>query len=97
MKKKLVRLIFGVLLLPVVLQAQAQQLPKIPRIGFIATASPEAVPNIEPLRAGLRELGYVEGKNILVEYRYAEGMEDRLPASWPNSCNSEWMSLLSHL
>jgi putative tryptophan/tyrosine transport system substrate-binding protein len=79
MKKKLVRLIFGVLLLPVTLQAQAQQLPKIPRIGFIAAASQEAVPNVEPFRAGLRELGYVEGKNILVEYRYAEGMEDRLP------------------
>ena len=79
MKKKLVRFIFGVLLLPVTLQAQAQQLPKIPRIGFIAAASQEAVPNVEPFRAGLRELGYVEGKNILVEYRYAEGMEDRLP------------------
>jgi putative ABC transport system substrate-binding protein len=58
---------------------EAQQTGKIPRIGFIASASREAVPNIEPLRAGLRELGYVEGKNILVEYRYAEGMEDRLP------------------
>ena len=79
MKKKLVRLIFGVLLLPVTLQAQARQLPKIPRIGFIASASQEAVPNVEPFRAGLRELGYAEGKNILVEYRYAEGMEDRLP------------------
>jgi hypothetical protein len=48
MKKKLVRLVFGVLLLPVTLQAQAQQLPKIPRIGFIASASQEAVLTLSP-------------------------------------------------
>src|SRR6476660_6457865 len=73
----------GVLLVSLALASvhlvEAQQTGKIPRIGFIASASPEAVPNVEPLRAGLRELGYIEGKNILVEYRYADGMEDRLP------------------
>jgi putative ABC transport system substrate-binding protein len=76
--KTFVVLLIGLALASVHL-VEAQQTGKIPRIGFIASASPEAVPNIEPLRAGLRELGYVEGKNILVEYRYAEGMEDRLP------------------
>ena len=39
----------------------------------------------EALRHGLRELGYVEGKSILVEYRYASGQPERLPPSWPSS------------
>jgi putative ABC transport system substrate-binding protein len=58
--------------------AEAQQQKKIPRIGFVLASGPDG-PAIPPLRQGLRELGYVEGKNILVEYRYADGMEDRLP------------------
>jgi putative ABC transport system substrate-binding protein len=59
--------------------AQAQQPTKIPRIGFQSAASPAALSGrIEALRLGLRELGYVEGKNITIEYRYAEGKLDRL-------------------
>jgi hypothetical protein len=58
---------------------KAQQSAKISRIGFLATTGVDA-PNIEPFRAGLREIGYVEGKNILVEYRYAEGKQDRFPS-----------------
>jgi putative ABC transport system substrate-binding protein len=61
--------------------AQAQQPMKIPRIGYHAAASPSVIaPRIEAFRQGLRELGYVEGKNIVIEYRYAEGKLDRLPA-----------------
>jgi putative tryptophan/tyrosine transport system substrate-binding protein len=56
---------------------EAQQPKKIPRIGFITAAGPEGL-NIEAFRQGLRDLGYVEGKNILIEYRYAEGKLDRL-------------------
>jgi putative ABC transport system substrate-binding protein len=60
--------------------AQAQQPGKIPRIGFLAGASPSTnVPRHEAFRQGLRELGYVEGKNIVIEYRYAEGKPDRYP------------------
>src|SRR5438132_6617334 len=61
--------------------AQAQQQTKIPRIGYLSGnfLSSESA-RIETFRQGLRELGYVEGKNILVEYRYAEGKLDRLPA-----------------
>jgi len=58
---------------------QAQQPMKIPRIGFLNAASPSAIlARYEAFRLGLRELGYVEGKNIVIEYRYAEGKLDRL-------------------
>jgi putative tryptophan/tyrosine transport system substrate-binding protein len=61
--------------------AQAQQPKKVHRIGFQGAAFPSAVTaRIEALRQGLRELGYVEGKNIVIEWRYAEGKLDRLPA-----------------
>jgi putative ABC transport system substrate-binding protein len=61
--------------------AQAQQAKKVPQIGFLGAASPYAIEaRIEAFRQGLRELGYVEGKNIIIEYRYAEGKYDRLPA-----------------
>jgi putative ABC transport system substrate-binding protein len=47
---------------------------KIPRIGYLAGASPSAIAfRTEAFRQALRELGYVEGKNITIEYRYAEG------------------------
>jgi putative ABC transport system substrate-binding protein len=61
--------------------AQAQQPTKIPRIGYLSLNSPSTNPaRIEAFRQGLRELGYVEGKNISIEYRYAEGNLARLPA-----------------
>ena len=61
--------------------AEAQQPTKIPRIGFLSGASPSTnVPRHEAFRQGLRELGYVEGKNIVIEYRYAEGKRDLLRA-----------------
>ena len=60
--------------------AQAQQAAKVPRVGFLGTASPSAVlARVEAFRQGLRELGYVEGKSILIEYRWAEGKLDRMP------------------
>jgi putative ABC transport system substrate-binding protein len=61
--------------------SEAQQPAKIPRIGYLNASSPATNPDrIEAFRQGLRELGYVEGKNIVIEYRYAEGKLDRLPA-----------------
>src|SRR5882724_791070 len=58
----------------------AQQPTKIPRIGFLGTASPSTVSaRVEAFRQGLRELGYVEGKSILIEHRWAEGKFDRMP------------------
>src|SRR5215471_14932765 len=58
---------------------EAQQPKKVPRIGFLAVSLIPNSPNREAFRQGLRGLGYVEGKNIIVEYRYAEGNLDRLP------------------
>ena len=58
----------------------AQQPPaKIPRIGFLgSTTAPAFASRVDALRAGLRDLGYVEGKNIIIEWRWAEGKLDRL-------------------
>jgi putative tryptophan/tyrosine transport system substrate-binding protein len=59
---------------------QAQQTPKVPRIGYLApNLSKEVRATHEAFRLGLRELGYVDGKNIIIEYRWAEGKADRLP------------------
>ena len=59
--------------------AQVQQPGKIPRVGFLSATSPSAIAaRVEAFRRGLRELGYVEGKNIVIEWRYAEGKLDRL-------------------
>jgi putative tryptophan/tyrosine transport system substrate-binding protein len=61
--------------------AHAQQPTKVPRIGVLAGVSPSAISvRMEAFRQGLRELGYVEGKNIVIESRYAEENLDRLPA-----------------
>ena len=68
-------------LLAVAVIAQAQQPTKVPRIGYLSATSPSAnVGRIEGFRRGLRELGYVEGKNVVIEWRPAEGKFDRLPA-----------------
>jgi putative ABC transport system substrate-binding protein len=58
--------------------AEAQQPAKVPRIGYLAAALGSS--RHEAFRQGLRELGYVEGKNIVIEWRDAEGKVDRLPA-----------------
>ena len=60
--------------------AEAQQPARIPRIGILITASASFFSaRVEAFRQRLRELGYVEGKNIVIEYRYAEGKLERLP------------------
>jgi putative ABC transport system substrate-binding protein len=61
--------------------AQAQQPTKVPRIGYLSGSPPFSIAErIEAFRQGLLELGYMEGKNIVIEWRSAEGKRDRLPA-----------------
>jgi len=78
MNRRTFALALCALLLALSYYASAQQPKKVPRIGFLTAAGP-AGPNIEAFRQGLRDLRYIEGKNILIEYRYAEGKVDRLP------------------
>jgi ABC-type uncharacterized transport system substrate-binding protein len=61
--------------------AEAQEVKNVPRIGLLFAGPPSALQDrVEAFRQGMRERGYVEGTNILVEYRYGEGKVDRLPA-----------------
>src|SRR5215475_14519568 len=63
------------------LAAEAQQPKTVPRIGFVSVNVPAVMSaRTEAFRQGLSELGYVEGKNIVIEWRYADGKLDRLPA-----------------
>ena len=74
-------ILVAALLLTVGAMAEAQQPTKIPLIGSLSGSAPSTSPaRREAFRQGLRELGYVEGKNIAIEQRYAEGKFDRLPA-----------------
>jgi len=59
--------------------SKAQQ-PAMPVIGLIGTASGESEARLIPFRQGLKEAGYVEGQNVAIEYRWAEGHNDRFPA-----------------
>jgi putative ABC transport system substrate-binding protein len=60
------------------LAARAQQVKRIPRIGVLLFGTPETDPNLPAFVRGLRDLGYVESQNIVIDYRYAEGKPDRL-------------------
>ena len=73
-------ILVAVVLLVLGLIAEAQQPKKVPRIGVLLMGNPTSEsPRSEAIRQHLRELGYIEGQNIAIEYRYAEGKRDRLP------------------
>jgi len=83
MSKKIFCLALSATLLALCFAAEAQQPAKVPRIGYLTGSSPPTgtTPdrNADAFQQGLRDLGYVEGKNIVVEYRYLEGKDDRNP------------------
>jgi len=67
-------------MLSVALSTEAQQMGRVYRIGFLGATSPSGyTPQVEAFRGGLRDLGYVEGKNVVIEFRWAEGNYARLP------------------
>jgi ABC-type uncharacterized transport system substrate-binding protein len=79
-KAGVLSIVFAVVLLAVAVIASAQQPGKVPRIGFLdsSTASGSAV-LVEAFRQEMRKLGWIEGKNITIEYRFAEQKNERLP------------------
>jgi putative ABC transport system substrate-binding protein len=80
-RKKVFCLASAAMLFVLCVPANAQQSAKIPRIGYIAAVGAEARnPNFEAFRRGLRDLGYISGKNILIEHRAIEGKADRIPS-----------------
>src|SRR5580765_5360792 len=75
-----VLILFVVVLLAVAVIAEAQQPKKVPRIGYLSSGnSASDSARAEGIRLALRELGYIEGQNIAIEYGYAEGKTDRFP------------------
>src|SRR4029453_16784909 len=80
MKNKITVLTLCVVLLALCSSAEAQQPKKVPRIGYLSSNDPATESaRAESIRLALRELGYIEGQNIAIEYRYMEGKRDRLP------------------
>jgi ABC-type uncharacterized transport system substrate-binding protein len=80
MKKETTVAIFFPFLFALCFPAHAQQATKIPRIGYLSPGTSVSPPaSFETFRRGLHELGYVEGKNIVIKHLFAEGKHDRLP------------------
>ena len=82
MSTKLISFALCAMLLTLCLPAEAQQPAKIPRIGYVSGAGNTSNPGpyVEALRQGLRDLGYIEGKNFVIEYRGADGKPNRMPS-----------------
>jgi putative ABC transport system substrate-binding protein len=78
MKRKIIVWLLITALLPTVLPSEAQQPGKVSRIGYMHSGAKPDVTD-EAFQQGLRDLGYLEGKNIVLEYRYAEGKTERFP------------------
>jgi putative ABC transport system substrate-binding protein len=81
MSNKIILTMLATAMLAFVNLSQAQQTKKVPRIGYVAGASRSNISaRIEAFQRGMRELGYVEDKHIVIEWRFGEGKQDRLPA-----------------
>jgi len=79
-KAGVLSILFVVVMLAVAVIAEAQEQPKIPRIGLLSGGANPAKPILwEPFFEALREIGYVEGTNIIIERRFAGGKNERVP------------------
>ena len=80
MKAKILVYALPALFLVTIHLGEAQQLGKVYRMGYLSAGSDYSnVPPIEAFRQGLRDLGYLEGKNMMIEYRYMKGNQDLIP------------------
>ena len=80
MRSKITRRAFCSMLLALAFPAQAQQPKTVPLIGYLATGFKDSdTTRTEAIRLALREIGYIEGQNIAIEYRYAQTRRERLP------------------
>jgi putative ABC transport system substrate-binding protein len=79
--RPILTIILTIALLATPLAATAQAAGPVPRVAYLsASSAASATWRVEAFRQGLRELGYIEGQNILIEYRWADGRFERLPA-----------------
>ena len=79
-KKAVPSILVAVVLFALGITAEAQQPKKVPRIGYLSSSDPATESTrAEAIRLALRKLGYIEGQNIAIEYRYAEGKRDQGP------------------
>ena len=83
MKKRILASLLGTLMLSPIYLSRAQQPAKVPRIGYVSGFGDPSNPGpqVQAFRQGLRDFGYIEGKNILVEYRYIEGKRTKFRIS----------------
>src|SRR5438094_10524598 len=89
MRGKIFVWLLATVLLTTATPAKAQQTKKVPRIGFLSSLSSTVVSDrVEAFRQGLRLLGYVEGKNIIIDWRYAQGKTE-----WPPDLAAELVRL----
>src|SRR5688500_1394083 len=78
-KEKVFCIALSALLVTLSARVEAQESKKIPRIGVLVAGHPPTRPSLEGFRHGLRDLGYIEGKNIVLELRWDQGKSDRWP------------------
>ena len=92
-KAGLSSILVAVTLLALGVTAEAQQPKKVSRIGYLSTGdAARDSARAQAIRLALRELGHIEGQNIAIEYRYAEGKLDRFLSLWPSWCVSRSIS-----
>ena len=87
MRKEVFGFALSAMLFALCFPAEAQQPKKVPRIGYLSSYDPATESTrSEAVRLAPRELGYIEGQNIAIDYRYAEDKQDRYPELQPSWC-----------